>query len=98
LDLAELRRTLESAVAVGRLEAIGSDDPAVALDRLQLRADGQLRRAAIVAFGRRLLPGYPQCGLRLARFRGTTKDEFFDQRRLHGHAFTLLEGASTFLA
>jgi len=50
-----------------------------------------------VAFAKELLPDYPQCGLRLARFRGTTKDEFLDQRQLTGHAFLLLREADLFL-
>jgi ATP-dependent DNA helicase RecG len=33
----------------------------------------------------------------MARFRGTKKDEFLDQRQLHGHAFTILEEAILFL-
>jgi hypothetical protein len=31
--------------------------------------------------------------LSLARFRGTDKNEFLDQRQLHGHVFELLSGA-----
>lgn len=38
----------------------------------------------------------PQCQLRLARFRGTNKREFLDQRQLNGHAFQLLEEAILF--
>jgi ATP-dependent DNA helicase RecG len=48
-------------------------------------------------FGREFLPHYPQCQLRLARFRGTDKNEFLDQRQLHGHAFDLLSEAMQFL-
>jgi ATP-dependent DNA helicase RecG len=50
-----------------------------------------------VVFGREFLPHYPQCQLRLARFRGTDKNEFLDQRQLHGHAFDLLSEAMQFL-
>jgi len=39
---------------------------------------------------------YPQCQLRRARFRGTDKNEFLDQRQLHGHAFDLLSEAMQF--
>jgi ATP-dependent DNA helicase RecG len=44
-----------------------------------------------------VLPNYPQCALRLARFRGLTKAEFLDQRQLTGHAFLLLREADLFL-
>jgi ATP-dependent DNA helicase RecG len=53
--------------------------------------------AAVVVFGRTFLPHYPQCQLRLARFRGTDKNEFLDQRQVHGHAFGLLSDAMQFL-
>lgn len=32
------------------------------------------------------MPDYPQCHLRLARFRGVNKSEFLDQRQIEGHA------------
>ena len=56
-------------------------------------------RAAVVLFGRsdRLLPDYPQCELRVARFRGTDRTEFLDNRQFHGHAFDLLTRAERFL-
>mgnify|MGYP003412668384 CR=1 FL=1 len=40
-------------------------------------------RVAVVLFARseRLLPYYPQCGIRLARFRGIDKTEFLDNRQ-----------------
>lgn len=96
LDTVEIERTLRSAVEAGRLEATVTS-PGEALDRLHLRIDGLLLRAAVILFGRRLLPDYPQCSLRMARFKGTTKTEFLDQRQLEGHAFRLLEEADLFL-
>ncbi|MEI8197268.1 MAG: ATP-binding protein, partial [Phycisphaerae bacterium] len=95
-DAQEIEKTLKAAVAAGRLESTVTS-PAEALDRLNLRLDGKLLRAAVVLFGRKLLPWFPQCSLRMARFRGTTKTEFLDQRQLHGHAFLLFEEAELFL-
>ncbi len=96
LDAAEIERTHGNAVSAKRL-----DSPFVSvvdtLDRFRLRRDGQLLRAAVVLFGKRQLPDYPQCALRMARFRGTTKSEFIDQRQVHGHAFEILAEASLFL-
>ncbi len=43
------------------------------------------------------MPDYPQCGLRMARFKGTDKTEFLDQRQLHGHAFQILDEAIHFI-
>jgi ATP-dependent DNA helicase RecG len=67
------------------------------LDRLHLRVEGRLLRAAVVLFGRKFLPDYPQCALRLARFKGTSKTEFLDQRQLRGHAFQILDEAVNFI-
>lgn len=96
LDTDEIRRTLESAVDAGRLESLVTS-PGEALDRLGLRVEGNILQAGVVAFGRRLLPDFPQGSLRMARFRGTTKTEFVDQRQLNGHAFRLLEEAMQFI-
>jgi len=96
LDLVEIERTHQNAVAAKRLETpfISAVDT---LDRFVMRCDGRLLQAAVVLFGRKQMPDYPQCALRMARFRGTTKDEFIDQRQVHGHAFQILEEASLFL-
>jgi len=61
--------------------------------------DNQILRAAVVLFARsnRLLPDFPQCLLRVARFKGTDKSEFLDNRQFHGHAFNLLIRADRFL-
>jgi len=98
LDVQEIRRTIQTSIASGRLPAdTSADDLTDVLDRLGLRVSGSLVNAAVVAFGREFLPHYPQCQLRLARFRGTDKNEFLDQRQLHGHAFGLLAEAMQFL-
>jgi ATP-dependent DNA helicase RecG len=96
LDMTEVERTLRAAVHQGRLESEPGDLVEL-LDRLYLRVDGHLRRAAVVLFGRKLMPDYPQCALRLARFKGTDKTEFLDNRQMHGHAFGLLDEAMHFI-
>ena len=40
---------------------------------------------------------FPQCLLRVAKFRGTDRTEFLDNRQFHGHAFELLLHADRFL-
>ncbi len=96
LDLAEIERTHQIAMSVKRLETpfVSCVDT---LDRFELRRNGSLLQAAVVLFGKKQMPDYPQCALRMARFRGTTKNEFIDQRQVHGHAFQILEEASLFL-
>jgi ATP-dependent DNA helicase RecG len=48
-------------------------------------------------FGKESVFGYPQRKLRLARFKGTDKAEFLDNRQPEGHGFALLDDAMTFL-
>ncbi len=97
LDSEEIDRMLDAAVACGRLER-RPENVAEALDKLKLRFEGRLTSAAVVLFARDPLPDYPQCCLRMARFRGTSKlDDFLDQRQVTGHAFRLLKEAELFL-
>ncbi|MFN6193525.1 MAG: ATP-binding protein, partial [Planctomycetota bacterium] len=96
IDRDEVFRIVGIAASLGRIRGpVGRNLPGV-LDRLGLRKDGKLLRAAVVLFGKTFLPDYPQCELRLARFRGTDKEEFLDQRSVRGPAFQLLEEAEIF--
>jgi ATP-dependent DNA helicase RecG len=96
IDREEVFRIVEIARSVGRLVGpIGKSLPDV-LDRLGLRQNNQILQAAVVLFGKTFLPDYPQCELRMARFRGTDKTEFLDQRQIRGPAFKLLEEAELF--
>ena len=99
LDLAEIRRTVTEAVRRGRLEEPVSGEPSDLLRGLGLLRDGVLLRAAAVLFGsaERLEFEMPQCLLRVARFRGTDRMEFLDNRQFNGNAFTLLANAERFL-
>ena len=99
LDLAEIRRTVEEAVRRGRLEEPFGRDPFDLLRGLGLLRDGEVLRAAAVLFGspERLEFEMPQCLLRVARFRGTDRMEFLDNRQFNGNAFTLLANAERFL-
>lgn len=96
LDLAEVGRMLSDAVAAGRLDS-PITDPAEALRKLGLVTGGATTQAAVVAFAAEPFPDYPQCALRLARFKGVTKAEFLDQQQPYGHAFLLLREADLFL-
>ena len=99
LDAAEIRRTVAEAVRRGRLEEPVSRDPSELLRGLGLLRDGILLRAAAVLFGstERLEVEMPQCLLRVARFRGTDRMEFLDNRQFNGNAFTILANAERFL-
>jgi ATP-dependent DNA helicase RecG len=96
LNREEVFQAIESARAAGRLvEPVGRDLNHV-LDRLGVRRGSTILRAAVVLFGKRFLPDFPQCELRMARFKGTDKTEFLDQRQIRGPAFQLLEEALLF--
>ena len=99
LNVAEIRRTVAEAVRRGRLEEPVSGEPSDMLRGLGLLRDGVLLRAAAVLFGNaeRLEFEMPQCLLRVARFRGTDRMEFLDNRQFNGNAFTLLASAERFL-
>ena len=99
LDVAEIRRTVSEAVRRGRLEEPVSGEPSDMLRGLGLLRDDSLLRAAAVLFGstKRLEFEMPQCLLRVARFRGTDRMEFLDNRQFSGNAFELLTNAERFL-
>jgi ATP-dependent DNA helicase RecG len=99
LDGAEITRTLEEAIRRGRTDDPGIRDPAEILRGLGLMKHDVLLRAAVVLFGRmeRIEQELPQGLLRVARFRGTDKTEFLDNRQFYGNTFELLLKAERFL-
>jgi ATP-dependent DNA helicase RecG len=99
LDVSEITRTIEEAIRRGRAEDPGTRDAAILLRGFGLMRDGALLRAAVVLFGRpeRLEAEFPQCLLRVARFRGTDRTEFLDNRQFHGNVFALLSRAERYL-
>lgn len=99
LDAAEITKTIDEAIRRGRVEDPGTRDLEELLRGLGLMKEGVLLRAALVLFGRadRLAAEFPQCLLRVARFAGTDKTEFRDNRQFRGNAFELLLAAERFL-
>lgn len=100
LDADQIANTVTEAVRRGRLEEPDNRAPEAVLRGLRLLTEDGLRRAAVVLFGRdsdRVAAEYPQCLLRVARFRGTSRaDEFLDNRQFRGNAFYLLRHALRF--
>lgn len=99
LDASEVTRTVEEAIRRGRMDEPGTRNTVALLGSLGLMRDGELLNAAVALFGRtnRLLPYYPQCSLRMARFRGITKDEFEDEAQIEGHVFEQFVRAQQFM-
>jgi len=99
VDITELSRTLDEAIRRGRMIDPGTREPLELLRGFGLLRGPQLLRAAVVLFGKRerVEAEFPQCLLRVAKFKGTDKSEFLDNRQFHGHAFDLMPKAEQFL-
>ncbi|OGT09039.1 MAG: hypothetical protein A2X78_01970 [Gammaproteobacteria bacterium GWE2_37_16] len=67
------------------------------LERFKLVRDHQIINAAMVLFGKDLPLDYPQCQIKLARFKGVNKREFLDSHHLNGNIFELLEQGELFI-
>ena len=100
LDHNELVVTIEEAIRRGRMEDPGTRDPMGLLRGLGLLVQcEQISRAALALFCKddHAIPEFPQFNLRVARFKGTTRDEFLDNRQYAGNAFALMRRAERFL-
>ncbi len=98
LDRKEILRTRELAIQQNRISPDTSRDIGEILDRLGLRIDGVLTQAALMLYGKRFLPDYPQCLLKLGRFRGTEiTGEIVDNRQEHMNAFAMVREGMEFL-
>ena len=100
LDIDEIFVTLEESIRRGRSVDPGTREPLAVLRGLGLLVNGeQLSRAAVALFCKDevALPEYPQFNLRVARFKGTSRDEFLDNRQYTGNAFALMRRAERFL-
>lgn len=96
LDERLIHNVIQSAVRRGRLSSIAlNDNIQTVLDRLKLIKDGSICNSAAVLFGKDFYD-YPQCRLRLARFRGKTKRDFIDNRQEEGNIFQLVDAAMAF--
>jgi ATP-dependent DNA helicase RecG len=97
LDLEEITKTVRLGIECGRLPETISSETNVILEKLGLLELGVLNNAAAVLFANRELIDYPQCLLRLARFKGTNKSAFIDNQRVQGNIFVLLDAAMAFI-
>ncbi len=103
LDVAEIRRTANAAIQIGRLSEPVPETTEEILRGMGLLKDGVLLRAAVVMFGREqsiaTSSQWMQCLLRVARFQGVSNTgDFTDNRQFRGNAFALLSHAERFLS
>lgn len=96
LDEKLIMNVVHGAVRRGRLsnDALNDDVPTT-LMRLNLINDGNVCNSAAVLFGKDF-SDYPQCRLRLARFKGTNKQYFIDNQQHVGNIFQLVDAAMAF--
>ena len=96
LDENLIHGVIRNAVRRGRLSSVAlGDDIPTTLNRLKLVKDGNICNSAAVLFGKDFRD-YTQCKLRLARFRGTTKNYFIDSQQHEGNIFQLIDAAMSF--
>ncbi|HVE45021.1 MAG TPA: RNA-binding domain-containing protein [Gammaproteobacteria bacterium] len=97
LDHDEIVSTIKEGVLNGRIpEGYETKDPNKALAHLGLMNADQVTRAAFILFSKKPERIFPQCMLRLARFKGTEKSEFIDNKQVYGNVFHLLRSALAF--
>ena len=90
LDEHAILGAVRGGIRCGRLpEATIREDLPTILEKFNLLHDGKLNNASAVLFGRDFYY-YPQCLLRMARFKGTIKDEFIDNQRVIGNIYNRL--------
>ena len=97
LEEQRIRGGVRLGVERGRMPASSLMETTESLvEKLKLTtADGKLKNAAAALFLRDTSQ-FPQFLLRMARFRGTNKNEFFDNQRAYGNFFTLLDAGMAF--
>ncbi len=98
LNRKEILRTRELAIQQSRISLETSQDLGDILDRLGVRVRGVLTQAAQVLYGKEFLSGYPQCLLKMGRFRGTEiTGQIVDNRQERMNAFAMVREGMAFL-
>lgn len=99
LDKEKIIGTIRLGIESGRLPESTMENTSipVLLDKLDLIKDGVAKNAAAVLFAKKTSDHFPQCKLRLARFKGVDRQEFIDNTQLEGNLFILFDEAMSFL-
>ncbi len=94
LDKSRIREFVRTAIAENRLSGVSTRTSILEiLTKLKLIDNNQLTNAAVVLFGK----DQNRQTLQAARFNGTDKQEFLDNKAFHGNAFDLYDKALEFL-
>ena len=96
LNEERIRGSVRLGVENGRMPASAMTEPLEkVLAKLQLIKEGVPNNAAAMLFGTNNYE-YPQFRMRMARFRGTSKNSFLDNQRAEGNFFDLLDAGMAF--
>lgn len=96
-DLSEqrIRGAIRLGVEGGRINPSAMTEPIeMVLDKLQLLSGGKPNNGALTLFGLNINDA--RFNLRMARFRGTNKNEFIDNQKVRGNFFELLDAGMAF--
>ena len=97
LDEESVRRLVSSGIQAGRIpESMRIKSIPEILDKMKLSEKGRIKNAALALFTKEDYAPI-QLHIRLARFRGTNKREFIDNRRSIGNIFHLYDDGMAFL-
>jgi ATP-dependent DNA helicase RecG len=98
LDKTRIKEVLRVAAFEKRLpEGAQSGNTTSVLKKLGLIVDDKLTNAAVILFCKDEYKQFMQSTLKLARFKGTTKSEFLNQKMIRANAFDLYDKAMDFL-
>ena len=97
LDEESVRRLVSSGIQAGRIpESMRIKSIPEILDKMKLSENGHIKNAAVALFTKEDYAPI-QLHIRLARFKGTNKREFIDNRRSIGNIFHLYDDGMAFL-
>lgn len=97
LDHNLLSRIFQKGIELNRIPDFKTLDLVKICEKFYLIDNNVLTNAALVLFMKENTRDYPQCKVKLARFKGIDKTEFLDERTIYGNAFTLLEESMQFV-
>lgn len=99
LDHNEIHLAVKQGIAAGRVPAEAANEPIESiLKSWKLIEGGQINNAAVALFAKDVLPRYPQCHIKLGRFRGADMlGNMIDNKELYGNAFQIFAEANSFI-
>lgn len=100
LDQDRIRFAINTAVQNRRIPAQALENGIEnILMHYKLLHSGKLTRAAMILFGLEPENHFPQCVIKMARFKGSDKfGDFIDSQKVFGNVFNLLDAADNFLS